>query len=86
MNNKRIHPVLYRTVLYFKSMAWASSQRGGTSIGQWKYIYTRTCSMGNKHEELEDTMQLENYDIVEIMEHVSYAVGLNDLNVLFKPK
>lgn len=31
-------------------------------------------------------VQLENYDIVEIMESVSFAAGLNDLNVLFKPK
>lgn len=41
---------------------------------------------GQKQEELEDTVQLENYDIVEIMESVSFAVELNDLNVLFKPK
>lgn len=78
MNNKRIHPILYRIGLYFKSMTWASSQSAGTSTGQWKYIYTKACSMGN-------TVQPENYDIVEIMESISFAAGLNDLNALFKP-
>lgn len=86
MHNKRIHPVLYGFVLYFKSMTWASSQKGGTSINQWKYIYTNACSIGNKQEELEDTAQLKNYDIAEIMESVSFSVGINDLNILFKLK
>ena len=33
-----------------------------------KYLYTNACSMGNKQEELEATVQLENYDLIAIME------------------
>ena len=38
------------------------------SIAQLKCIYTNAHSMGNKQEELEAIVQLENYDIVAIME------------------
>ena len=32
------------------------------SIAQMKCIYTNACSMGNKQEELEAIVQLENHD------------------------
>ncbi|GAB0209703.1 hypothetical protein GRJ2_003436000 [Grus japonensis] len=38
------------------------------SVAQLKCIYTNACSMGNKQEELEAIVQLENYDIVAITE------------------
>ncbi|KAK4820971.1 hypothetical protein QYF61_009437 [Mycteria americana] len=38
------------------------------SIAQLKYIYTNARSMGKNQEELEATVQQENYDIVAIME------------------
>ena len=38
------------------------------SIAQLKCIYTNAHSMGNKQEELEAIVQLENYDIVAITE------------------
>ncbi|GAB0206658.1 hypothetical protein GRJ2_003131400 [Grus japonensis] len=38
------------------------------SVAQLKCIYTNARSMGNKQEELEAIVQLENYDIVAIME------------------
>ncbi|PKU44939.1 hephaestin-like protein 1 [Limosa lapponica baueri] len=38
------------------------------SIAQLKYIYTNTCSIGNKLEELEAIVQQENYDTVFITE------------------
>ncbi|KAK4806242.1 LOW QUALITY PROTEIN: hypothetical protein QYF61_013386 [Mycteria americana] len=38
------------------------------SKAQLKCLYTNACSMGNKQEELEAIVQLENYDIVAITE------------------
>ena len=38
------------------------------SIAQLKRIYTNACSMGDRQEELEATVQQENYDIVAITE------------------
>ncbi|GAB0189218.1 hypothetical protein GRJ2_001387100 [Grus japonensis] len=38
------------------------------SAAQLKCIYTNACSMGNKQEELEAIMQLENYNILAITE------------------
>ncbi|GAB0205338.1 maestro heat-like repeat-containing protein family member 7 [Grus japonensis] len=38
------------------------------SIAKLNCVYTNACSMGNKQEELEAIVQLENYDIVAITE------------------
>ncbi|GAB0179537.1 T-cell activation Rho GTPase-activating protein-like [Grus japonensis] len=38
------------------------------SVAKLKCIYTNTCSMGKKQQELEAIVQLENYDIVAITE------------------
>ena len=38
------------------------------SVAQLKCIYSNACSMGNKQEELEAIVQLENYDTVAITE------------------
>jgi len=38
------------------------------SIAQLKCIYTNACSMGNEQEQLEATVQLENWDTVVITE------------------
>jgi len=37
-------------------------------MAQLEYIYTNACSMGNKWEELEAIVQLDNFDIVAITE------------------
>ena len=37
-------------------------------VAQLGCIYTNACSVGNKQEELEATVQSENYDIVAITE------------------
>ncbi|GAB0178246.1 maestro heat-like repeat-containing protein family member 7 [Grus japonensis] len=41
---------------------------GVKSIGQLKGIYTTACSMSNKQEDLEATVQQDSYDLVTITE------------------
>jgi len=41
-------------------------------MAQLKYIYTNACLMGNKQEELEAIVQLENYDVAAITETDSH--------------
>ena len=45
-----------------------SSKKVTWSTAQLKCLYTNACSMGNKQEELEVIVQLENYDIAAIRE------------------
>lgn len=43
-----------------------SSKKVMQPIAQLKCLYTDTGNMGNKQEELETTVQLENYDLIAI--------------------
>lgn len=45
-----------------------SSKKVMWPIAQLTCLYTNTPSMGNKQEELEAMLQLENYDLIAIME------------------
>jgi len=43
-------------------------QEGDLTNSDLKCLYTNACSMGNKQEEMETVVQLENYDIIAIRE------------------
>lgn len=51
---------------YFKGIKELSSRKMTRSAAQLKCLYTNTRSLGNKQEELEATVLLENHDIVAV--------------------
>ncbi|OPJ66568.1 hypothetical protein AV530_016604 [Patagioenas fasciata monilis] len=55
-------------VKYFKGIKMCSSNKVTQPTDQLECLYTNTCSMGNKQEELEATMLLEDYDLEAITE------------------
>jgi len=51
---------------YLKGIKELSSKKLRRSAAQLNCLYTSACNLGNKQEELEATVQLENRDIVTI--------------------
>jgi len=55
-------------VKYLRGIKGCSSKKVTWLTAQLKYLYTNTCSMGNRQEELEATVLLESYDLVALAE------------------
>ena len=55
-------------VKYLRRIKGCSSKRVTQPTAQLKCLFTNAHNMGNKQEELEDTVLLESYDLVAITE------------------
>ena len=50
---------------------WEGSSRNVMCLkAQLKYLYISACSKGNKQEEMETVVQLENYDLIAITKNM----------------
>lgn len=63
LGNRREKPQIYPEAI------WKGfSMKVTWPIAHLKCIYTNVCSMGNKQEEMDAIVLLENYDLISIME------------------
>lgn len=63
LGNRREKPQIYPEAI------WKGfSMKVTWPIAHLKCIYTNICSMGNKQEEMDAIVLLENYDLISIME------------------
>ena len=56
------------SVKHYEGIRAHSSSKVSWLIAQLKCLYTNACSMGNKQQELEATVQLESCDLTDITE------------------